>query len=76
MNDVKLSADMLEAFAISGFAPPEMIFTKPDPRGLEYGMFQAKMRDSKTVEVHHTGSHFCMVFEDLLYFRRWAQAAT
>ena len=76
MNDVKLTADMLEAFAASGFVPPTMTFTKPDPRGLEYGVFQAKMRDHKTVEVYHTGNQYFMVFEDLLYFCRWAMSVT
>lgn len=69
----------------AGFKPPLVTYTKPDPRGSEYGHFIVTILDDETVEVtkcnvdaqgKDDGEASYNMTMSLRSFRRWAEECT
>jgi len=73
---------MQHVFGQAGFIGE---FTKPDPRGIEYGRFIAKRTPENFIEVTYDplnldddtrGYKYVMVFTSELSFKNWAMQCT
>lgn len=64
------TADLAKA----GFDPPEQTYTKPDPRGREYGSYHASIVLGRIVVrfVDEYGPQYSMYFRTREDFSKWA----
>jgi len=75
---------MTHVFREAGFVDT---YIKPDPRGKEYGYFEAKTTPDDKIKVVYQpskyyiqanprGFKYCMLFESQLAFKNWARECT
>ena len=63
----------MQLFEQAGFSPQ---YSKPDPRGSEYGRFMVSMggRTEPAIKVEHTGERYTLYFMTPEDFSRWSRS--
>lgn len=82
MNDKSMNQRFDDVMKAQGFKPPPMVrFVKTDPRGAEYGRYEAVFDSTmQLLRVIHTGrndspeSDYSMLFDDPTDFLNWAMS--
>jgi len=64
-----------ELSACGFFVPPSSEYAKPDPRGPEYGYFEAVIKSGSVILRKYSRNHLMQwncVFHESLSFKNWA----
>lgn len=71
MSELKISE-------VTGFKPPCVTFEKDDPRGPEYGSFEAEIikEEIQVTKWHNGNVAYEMYFKDTESFEAWAKDCT